>query len=352
MSDFQRKLFQRKLKDAEKALGFDFSEESEESGEQVTVYPKWSEFYDLNEVYTDDKGNQFNTYFTPPKNDKSPVFIFHHGAGSSGLSFALLSRTIREQMSKENRSNDDPVAGVFSFDARGHGQTEIVSNPNDFSLKAFTDDFIWVLKELIKRHTLKNSIFAFGHSLGGSIVTNAFAQLEDAGIKGVGMFDIVEDIAIYALDSMGTYLKNLPKTFNTLEDAISWHIKLGHVKNRESALISIPSYFKKNVKTGKFEWIMDLHKTEDYWHDWFTGLSKKFVDLSTSKLLILAGTDNLDKELMIGQMQGKYQLVVFQDTGHFLQEDTPSKTAITIIDFWRRNDNRQVIIKSTWGSKK
>lgn len=45
--------------------------------------------------------------------------------------------------------------------------------------------------------------------------------------------------------------------------------------------------------------------TEQYWASWFTGLSKKFLEAKGGKLLILAGTDRLDKELMIGQMQGK-----------------------------------------------
>ena len=34
------------------------------------------------------------------------------------------------------------------------------------------------------------------------------------------------------------------------------------------------------------------------------GLSKKFLEAKGGKLLLLAGTDRLDKELIIGQMQG------------------------------------------------
>ena len=34
------------------------------------------------------------------------------------------------------------------------------------------------------------------------------------------------------------------------------------------------------------------------------GLSKKFLKARGGKLLLLAGTDRLDRELMIGQMQG------------------------------------------------
>lgn len=54
--------------------------------------------------------------------------------------------------------------------------------------------------------------------------------------------------------------------------------------------------------------------------EWFTGLSKSFLSARTARLLVLAGTDRLDQELMIGQMQGKFQLVIVNDVGHMLQE--------------------------------
>ena len=53
---------------------------------------------------------------------------------------------------------------------------------------------------------------------------------------------------------------------------------------------------------------------------WFTGLSKSFLAARTARLLILAGTDRLDRELMIGQMQGKFQMEVVPDVGHMLHE--------------------------------
>ena len=38
--------------------------------------------------------------------------------------------------------------------------------------------------------------------------------------------------------------------------------------------------------------------------EWFKDLSSKFLASRAGKLLLLAGTDRLDKPLMIGQMQG------------------------------------------------
>lgn len=61
-------------------------------------------------------------------------------------------------------------------------------------------------------------------------------------------------------------------------------------------------------------------------------------------MLILAGTDRLDRELMIGQMQGKFQLTVIPEAGHFVQEDVPEKAAALHAEFFRRNDRSQMVL--------
>ena len=90
---------------------------------------------------------------------------------------------------------------------------------------------------------------------------------------------------------------------------------------------------------------------------WFTGLSSKFLSARTARLLVLAGAERLDKELMIGQMQGKFQLMVMGGVGHMLQEvsladnrytvddmessqkqDDPTSLAEIVVEFWRRNE--------------
>lgn len=52
-------------------------------------------------------------------------------------------------------------------------------------------------------------------------------------------------------------------------------------------------------------------------------LSSLFLSCKTARLLILAGTERLDRELMIGQMQGKFQLEVISRVGHMLHEVRP-----------------------------
>jgi protein phosphatase methylesterase 1 len=53
---------------------------------------------------------------------------------------------------------------------------------------------------------------------------------------------------------------------------------------------------------------------------WFQSLSSRFLACRSARLLVLAGTDRLDKELMIGQMQGKFQMEVVPGVGHMLHE--------------------------------
>lgn len=122
------------------------------------------------------------------------------------------------------------------------------------------------------------------------------------------------------------------------------------IRNTISARISVPSllYLDTSLASSKatkqWTWRTDLAATQPYWQGWFTGLSKKFLDAKGGKLLLLAGTDRLDTELMIGQMQGKYQLQVFPEAGHFVHEDQAEKTAMVVADFYRRNDRSALIL--------
>ena len=73
-------------------------------------------------------------------------------------------------------------------------------------------------------------------------------------------------------------------------------------------------------------------------------MSARFLGGRGAKLLVLAGADRLDKELMIGQMQGKFQLDVIPEAGHFVQEDVPAKLAGIMVEFFRRNDRSQMVL--------
>ncbi|OIT34887.1 PREDICTED: protein phosphatase methylesterase 1-like [Nicotiana attenuata] len=69
----------------------------------------------------------------------------------------------------------------------------------------------------------------------------------------------------------------------------------------------------------------------------YEGLSEKFLSSPVPKILLLAGTDRLDRALTIGQMQGKFQMVVVRHTGHAIQEDVPDEFATLLLNFISHN---------------
>lgn len=91
---------------------------------------------------------------------------------------------------------------------------------------------------------------------------------------------------------------------------------------------------KTDSKGAKvYVWRTDLLKTKDFWEGWFKGLSKSFLSVPLPKQLVLAGSDRMDKELTIAQMQGKFKMEVISEVGHVVQEDSPKKMAVSCKNF-------------------
>ena len=84
-------------------------------------------------------------------------------------------------------------------------------------------------------------------------------------------------------------------------------------------------------------WRVDLAASEPHWQGWFQGLSQRFLEAPAAKLLLLAGVDRLDKDLTVGQMQGKFQMQVLPAVGHTVHEDSPDKVAEVLATFLVRN---------------
>lgn len=153
-------------------------------------------------------------------------------------------------------------------------------------------------------------IILIGHSLGGAVITNlAHSGTLGSALLGYAVLDVVEGSAMDALQSMQTYLSTRPTRFTSLEQGIEWHIRTRTIRNALSARTSVPPLLRNTGSdelgtTKPWSWRTDLAATQPFWEGWFVGLSKKFLEAKGGKLLLLAGTDRLDKELMIGQMQG------------------------------------------------
>ncbi|RDA85356.1 hypothetical protein CP532_6407 [Ophiocordyceps camponoti-leonardi (nom. inval.)] len=283
----------------------------------------------------------FHAYLTSPV-DKGVLFVMHHGAGSSGLTFAVVGADIRKCL---------PSAGILAVDCRGHGST--VSPEGlalDLRLQTLSADLYTVIqmtKDQMGWKQLPNIILV-GHSLGGAVVTDlAMTGRLGNSLLGYAVLDVVEGSAMDALQSMHTYLSTRPTGFASVQAAIDWHIRSRTVRNSISARTSVAPLLRLDEAADPsrpWGWRTNLAATQPFWEGWFVGLSRKFLQAKGGKLLLLAGTDRLDTELTIGQMQGKYALQVYPEAGHFIQEDIPAKTATSLVDFYRRNDRSALVL--------
>lgn len=84
-----------------------------------------------------DSTQLFNVYYSPPTVKTAPVYVFHHGAGSSALSFSLVAAQLTSSIS----------CGVISFDVRYHGLSAVnETNTWDLSLDTLAQDEIDIVK--------------------------------------------------------------------------------------------------------------------------------------------------------------------------------------------------------------
>uniref|UniRef100_A0A8C8GSP7 Protein phosphatase methylesterase 1 n=1 Tax=Oncorhynchus tshawytscha TaxID=74940 RepID=A0A8C8GSP7_ONCTS len=266
---------------------------------------------------------------------------------------------------------------VVAMDLRAHGDTK-VKNSDDLSAETMAKDIGKVVEALYGENP--PPIMMIGHSMGGAIAVHTAAANHVPSLLGLCVIDVVEGTAMDALNSMQNFLRSRPKTFKSVENAIEWSVKSGQIRNVESARVSMGGQVKKceeplnspgvsksigeviieeeeeeeeeegesNHKRKKeddqevkkeslYTWQIDLSKTEKYWEGWFSGLSALFLSCPVPKLLLLAGVDRLDKDLTIGQMQGKFQMQVLPQCGHAVHEDAPEKVADALASFMVRH---------------
>ncbi|KAL0117208.1 hypothetical protein PUN28_010210 [Cardiocondyla obscurior] len=313
--------------------------------------------------------NVFHVYI---KGNEGPLLVLLHGGGYSGLTWAELTKSIMTMV----------LCRVMAIDLRGHGDTHTTED-DDLSADTLASDVAAVIDAIA--HDVP--IILVGHSMGGAIAVRA-AQLIP-NLYGLGVIDVVEGTAMDALASMQSFLRSRPSSFSTISQAIEWCVRSGQIRNIQSAKVSVPGQIK-NIETSKlathdidslatqyntcesnpepviprddiieeeesssmpppapvssiptinrkYVWRIDLAKTEQHWFGWFKGLSTAFLNVPAPKMLLLAGVDRLDRELTVGQMQGKFQMQVLPACGHAVHEDVPDKVAEAIATFMVRH---------------
>ncbi|KZT19774.1 hypothetical protein NEOLEDRAFT_1151753 [Neolentinus lepideus HHB14362 ss-1] len=178
----------------------------------------------------------FRVYYTPPVSSGA-VLVCHHGAGFSALSFACLAKEVQDMTAGK--------LGVLAVDARRHGKTVPMdgASDEDLSISVLTDDLTELLKTVFPDAKAAPELLLVGHSMGGAVVVHACPQLIDAGysVLGVVVLDVVEGTALEALPYMNQILNARPDGFDSIEEAVEWHIKANQIHNPTSARISVPA---------------------------------------------------------------------------------------------------------------
>ena len=104
--------------------------------------------------------------------------------------------------------------------------------------------------------------------------------------------------------------------------------------NRASALVSIPDQLVQ--KDDLYLWRTNLFDTQPFWKGWYENMSDLYLQAPAVKMLVLAGRERLDTPLTIGHMQGKFQLVLMNGMGHYIQEDAPEEMGHTLKRYLER----------------
>ena len=128
---------------------------------QVSYEPStWDQYFERKEMIND----TVPLYITG--NPEGHVFLCLHGAGHSAMSFAVLSKYLRQ------------TSTVCAFDFRGHGEHYRKENENDLSEETLVNDTLEVLKYVVSKFP-EQSIILVGHSLGGAIATKTATLIQE-----------------------------------------------------------------------------------------------------------------------------------------------------------------------------
>eukprot|EP00300_Choanocystis_sp_HF-7_P001033 c10845_g1_i2.p1 GENE.c10845_g1_i2~~c10845_g1_i2.p1 ORF type:complete len:348 (-),score=47.39 c10845_g1_i2:43-1086(-) len=300
---------------------------------------RWSECFDkelMLEIPAGEAEHEASgTYRVLLAGESGSLLVFLHGAGSSAVTWARIVHRLRTR----NR--------CLAFDFRGHGHT-VANNASDLSVAALVSDLMRVLSGVFARpddgspdafRGALPPVVLVGHSMGGAIATRAAAAGAALGlaVSVLAVVDVVEGTAMASLPIAREAVAARPQAFASESEAIQWHLSSRTLRSSESARISVPDILSQGADR-QWVWRTDLAATEPFWCEWYSGLSQSFLSVHVPRLLILADTDRLDKDLTIAHMQGKLKLAVVSPSGHFVHEDDPGAVAAALgsmLDYYR-----------------
>lgn len=191
------------------------------------------------------------------------------------------------------------------------------------SIEALLCDCLQVIELLSVRR-----VILMGHSLGGAVLTRvaSVSSLEKA-VLGLVVIDAIEEVANASIGKIASVLAHRPRSFASLEEATA--------KARGPAgKLSLADQLCKQGD-GRWTWKADLEAMRPFWPAWFAGQDERFLRVGCPRLLITSDVE-LSRLLLVGQMQGRFQLLRVRDSSHMLHEECPEQLSSTVTAFIKR----------------
>nr|CAG4637085.1 EOG090X07NZ [Ceriodaphnia reticulata]SVE72988.1 EOG090X07NZ [Ceriodaphnia reticulata] len=358
----------------------------------------WSRYFTSREkVVVNEDGDTFQIY---RRGSSGPLLFLLHGGGFSALSWALFAECIEGLVSCQ----------VLAMDMRGHGDSK-TNNDENLSSETQADDVVAVVKHIfgtdpppivLVGHSMGGAIAVHAAAteqlpmIAGLIVIDVVegtamealasmqsflrsrpkhfltleqaiewsvrsGQIRNGDSARVSMAgQLSSDVSGECATSDVSAVAVSPPISSPLDSAVSAASPVKHgeciTEEDEQETVESPSPLRDSAfssptsvspKSG-YHWRIDLTKTEHQWPGWFHNLSATFLAIPVAKLLLLAGIDRLDRELTVGQMQGKFQMQVLPQCGHAVHEDVPDKVAEVVATFLVRNRLTSPSDKFSW----
>ncbi|XP_018320634.1 protein phosphatase methylesterase 1 [Agrilus planipennis] len=343
---------------------------------------KWSKYFvSQKDVFIGN--NKFHVYTI---GENGPLLVSIHGGGYSALTWSLFAEEIIHRIDCQ----------LIAIDLRGHGST-ITENDEDLSLETLAKDITDVLLTLygesmppiiLVGHSLGGAVAVEAASLINAAGVCVIDVVEGTALESLSSmqsilrgrpssFKTIDDAIQWSFRggqthnleaarvSMPGQIKNVKTGVLAAEDAEIEKViqidgppkqkKMVHQRSADAIDEEVEDEIKssdqgsshklppaissngndnfRHPSTNNYVWRIDLSKTEPFWTGWFKGLSQKFLDIHSPKVLLLANIHGLDTSLTVGQMQGKFQLQVLPRSGHAIHEDQPHHVADIIAGF-------------------
>ncbi|XP_031440865.1 protein phosphatase methylesterase 1-like isoform X1 [Clupea harengus] len=350
----------------------------------------WNEYFEMMDdvvVGTAESKDVFRVY---KSGVDGPLLVLLHGGGHSALSWAVFTAAMSSRV----------TCRVLAMDLRGHGATQ-VRHADDLSTQTMSRDVANVVRAtygeipppiILVGHSMGGAIAV--HAACGPLLSSVVGLVVIDVVEGSAM-DMLHSMQNF-LKGRPKSFKTLDHAIEwsfksgqirNLESAkVSMAGQVRRCEGEEGDTAEQVSpvgegvtegheeYYDLNCATDKAEsaasevrpsdpevklsepevrpsdpealnayfWKIDLSKAEKYWDGWFRGISNLFLSCNVPKLLLLAGAlfkgiDRLDRDLTIGQMQGKFMMQVLPPCGHAVHEDTPDKVADALASFLIRH---------------